>query len=556
MSIDGINDSGSTVTVFVSTPFYYGDISMLNTKPLPLCGGCIHSRRAFLAGCAGCLGVAGTIPGLILPTSFAEENATDKKMTVRIIFSLHTPVQDRPDWPNVGFDFNPVMESTISMLKNGCKDIGFVASMAANPAETKAILDADAAAGNIDGYVVMQLNCWNKVMESTVNTGKPVLFTELMYAGSGGMLLYSASMLRAKKPNFAFMPSSRSADVVAAANCLLLTKGAGGLQAFVDAVTKIRVDAAAGVGEDMKCIEDKCDLLSTGDLLKELKTKKMLEFEKGWHDIVPQTKETLGIEIVHRPFTELNDLWEKADKDQAMEIVKRWKRTAAAVIDVQDDVLEQSARMYLAMQSCLKNHDACAITINCLGGFYGGHIHAYPCLGFYELLNEGLIGACECDTMSTLTMIVGTTLTKGRPGYISDPVMDVATKQIIYAHCVASNKPFGPQKALNPFTIMTHSEDRQGASVRSTLPVGYMTTTLEIAPGRKEILFHRAKTVANSTDDRACRTKIAAVPVGDFEKLFKEWDRWGWHRVTFYGDLKEPVFALADALGFNVIEET
>jgi hypothetical protein len=24
------------------------------------------------------------------------------------------------------------------------------------------------------------------------------------------------------------------------------------------------------------------------------------------------------------------------------------------------------------------------------------------------------------------------------------------------------------------------------------------------------------------------------------EKLFREWDRWGWHRVTFYGDLKEP----------------
>jgi hypothetical protein len=82
-----------------------------------------------------------------------------------------------------------------------------------------------------------------------------------------------------------------------------------------------------------------------------------------------------------------------------------------------------------------------------------------------------------------------------------------------------------------------------------------MTTSLEIRPNAKEILFHQAKTVANSTEDRACRTKIAAVPVGDFEKLFSEWDHWGWHRVTYYGDLKEPVFALADAIGFKVIEE-
>jgi hypothetical protein len=238
-----------------------------------------------------------------------------------------------------------------------------------------------------------------------------------------------------------------------------------------------------------------------------------------------------------------------------MEIVKRWKSNATAITGVPDETLEKSARMYLAMKQCLNNHDACAITVNCLGGFYGNHIQAYPCLGFHELLNEGLIGACECDTLSTLTMVVMTTLTKGRPGYISDPVMDVATKQIIYAHCVASNKPFGPQEASNPFTILTHSEDRHGASLRSILPVGYMTTTLEMDPQKKEILFHQAKSVCNSDEDRACRTKIACVPVGDFEKLFTEWDRWGWHRVTYYGDMKKPVFALADALGWKIIEE-
>jgi len=218
-------------------------------------------------------------------------------------------------------------------------------------------------------------------------------------------------------------------------------------------------------------------------------------------------------------------------------------------------VLQDSAAMYLAQKALLQKHGANAITINCLGGFYGKHIHAYPCLGFFELLNEGLIGACECDLRSTATMVAMTALTQGRPGYISDPVMDTAHRHIIYAHCVASNRVFGPQGAANPFTIMTHSEDRQGASVRSTLPAGYMTTTVEFAPERKEILFHRAKSVGNSTEDRACRTKLVAEPVGDFEKLFTEWDRWGWHRVTYYGDLKEPVYALAEALGWKVTEE-
>jgi hypothetical protein len=211
--------------------------------------------------------------------------------------------------------------------------------------------------------------------------------------------------------------------------------------------------------------------------------------------------------------------------------------------------------MYLAEKAVMKNHSANAITINCLGGFYGGHIHAYPCLGFHQLLSEGLIGGCECDTRSTATMVAVTTLTEGRPGYISDPVIDTAKRQIIYAHCVAHNRAFGPKGESNPFEILTHSEDRQGASVRSLLPVGYMTTSLEFDQTKKEVLMHRAKTVANDPDDRACRTKLCAEPVGDTEKLFTEWDQWGWHRVTFYGDLKEGVYSLADALGWKVVEE-
>jgi len=152
-------------------------------------------------------------------------------------------------------------------------------------------------------------------------------------------------------------------------------------------------------------------------------------------------------------------------------------------------------------------------------------------------------------------MVAFTLLTKGRPGYISDPVIDTAKRQIIYAHCVAANRAFGPSGRTNPFAIMTHSEDRQGASVRSIMPVGYMTTTLEVQPDRKEILFHRAKAIANDPDDRACRTKLCAEPVGDIEKLFTEWDRWGWHRVTFYGDLQEPARALADAVGWRLVTE-
>jgi hypothetical protein len=114
---------------------------------------------------------------------------------------------------------------------------------------------------------------------------------------------------------------------------------------------------------------------------------------------------------------------------------------------------------------------------------------------------------------------------------------------------------FGPSGPANPFEILTHAEDRRGASVRSFLPPGYMTSTLEIDPARREILFHRAKAVDNVVIDRACRTKLAGQVVGDMEKLFRFWDQYGWHRVTFYGDLRDPVRELAAALKLKFVEE-
>jgi len=521
------------------------------------CGCCSQSRRTFLSNCVKCVGAVGAFSGFIVPSMLAAESNVLKQKSdtkVRVVFILWEPLQTRATWPNAGFDFNPVMEKILNSLSAGCPRIEFAQSMVSSPEEAKKVIESDQAEGKIEGYLVLQLNNWTEGIKQVVESGKPVLYADFLYAGSGGFLTRTAGHIRSKADNFAHMSSGNFAHVVAAVNCFPLAKE-GGNKAFVDGVKKIRQKITASVKVNNKCLEDKLDLLSIEDLLKELKTKKVIAFE-GESSIRESTKATLGIEIIPLKFAELNELWEKADKDQAMGIVRRWKSSAVGIEDVSDETLEKSARMYLAMKQCLKNHDACAVTINCLGGFYGGQIQAYPCLGFHELLNEGLIGACECDMVSTVTEVVMTTLTKGRPGFISDPVMDVATRQIIYAHCVASNRPFGPKGPVNPFTIMTHSEDRKGASLRSTLPVGYMTTTLEMHPTRKEILFHQAKAVDNSTEDRACRTKLATVPVGDFEKLYTEWDRWGWHRVTFYGDLKNPVFALADKLGWKVVEET
>ena len=510
----------------------------------PGCAGCPRTfdRRHFLAGTAACALGTLAVPGQ-LPLR--------RRGKLRVVYALHAEQQPGPDWPNVGFDFVPVMRDIDAALRQGCTEFEFESSMATGAEQCKQLLAADEKSGDILGYIVVQLNCWNQVVQTLAASQKPVLYVDFQFGGSGGFLVYNAALLRAKSHIVGFVASSDLADLIAAANCFRVVAAGGSAAAFVAATAKARACATPAPGNP-PVRADALQCLSAEECARRLRETKLLAVrnQEGGDE-----GERMGIVVQRVPFAEVNDAWAAADADEARAVVDRWQRTATAVEGVDGKTLQASAAMYLGMKALLHKHHAQGITINCLGGFYGGHIHAYPCLGFHELNNEGLVGGCECDVRSATTMLAGNILTGGRPGFISDPVLDSSKRRIIYAHCVASNKAYGPKGPTNPFAILTHSEDRQGASVRSLLPTGGMTTTLEIEPAKKEVLLHRAVAVANDPDDRACRTKLCAEPVGDFEKLFAEWDQWGWHRVTFHGDLKAPVEALADALGYKVRAE-
>jgi len=520
--------------------------------------GCCASRRRFLA--AGCGLCAASVLSLSRPkpAGAADElsrpaaQSGARRPRVRLIFACFTIKQERPTWPHIGYDFTADIQRVTAALGRLCPQVEFLPTVCHGPEHAKKLLGA-AEADRIDGYLVYQMNNWVQVMQTIVAAGKPTLVADFLFAGSGGFLVYTAGLRRANK-DFSVVASSRIEDLAEAAKCFtVLTKG-GSTADFVAACDRTRRHCTPS-GQSGPCKDDPLQVADPGKCLEAMKRAKMITVGGRMQNLAAEIERRLGIRVIGVDFKELAAACQSADRDKARELAARWKSAARAVtLDDADATLEQSARMYLAQKAVLEKHEAEAITINCLGGFYGGHLQAYPCLGFVELLNAGLVGACEADLVSTATMIAMKHLV-GRPGYISDPVLDTSKRQIIYAHCVASTKAFGPAGPSNPFEILTHAEDRRGAAVRSFLPAGYMTTTLEIHAGRQEILCHRAKAVDNVVMDRACRTKLAGEVVGDMDRLFTFWDQYGWHRVTFYGDLREPVQALAAALKFKFVEE-
>lgn len=456
------------------------------------------SRRGFLA-CSG----AAFFSRLALADSFDSAALLPRtKAKVRLIFAH--PVPERQGWPYQHYDYEGRKKMYLEKLSAACPEIDFLPATVGTAEEATAAL---AAGGDVDGYLVYILGIPSDVRPIALS-GRPVILVDDLYGGTGQFLGAYPQALAQGKP-VAGVSSSRLGDVAEAAN------------AFV--------------------------------AIRKMKASTLLDITDRDLGQSPAVYErNMGVKIQPVPVADFNGAYEAADRQLGDRWAEFWTRHAEKTLEPDAAELKKSGAMYIGMRNLLARHKAQGIAVDCLRLFYSNQMHAYPCLGFFQMNNDGLVGACEADLQSAATMLVMTYLT-GRPGYISDPVIDTAKNQIIYAHCVAPSKVYGPRGPENPYHIRDHSEDRKGAAVRSLLPTGEMTTSLKFLPDQKLVVIHRAKTVENIDDDRACRTKIAAEP-RDARALMKGWKH-GWHRVTVYGDWQVQVENLAALMGFRVEEE-
>lgn len=506
------------------------------------------SRRAFLSRCAACVGCAASLSWL--PSRAHSAPPTAGKPKIRLVFCETT--NDKPIWPNIGYDFEPPRTQLLHALTEGCPDIQLLpVQVMDKPQHADEVLQKD---GEVDGYLVcVQGLGWENDIVKLCSTGKPTLLVDHLFGGSGLFLTRLPQIVLAGKP-VDWVSSANVQDVVASARQFgLLASGqsAAEVVSAFRATRRQRTPAAT----DWTCRVDHVPAPNFATALDELRRTKLLVVGGGWggDPFRKATHDLLGIQLVPIEFEELAAAYKTVKDDDVRPVSERWTKRAQEVVEPTAEEVHKSAGMYLAMTQLIAKHGARGISINCLGGFYGGHMQAYPCLGFSQLNDDGLVGGCEADQMSAVTMATMGVLV-GRPGYISDPVIDTSKNAIVYAHCVAMTKPFGTNGEANPYRIRSHSEDRRGASMQSLLPDGCLTTTLEIDPVSRQVLFHQAKTIGNNPSDLACRTKLEAVVKGDLEKLVENW-RMGWHRVTFYGDHKDTVTELCERLQLKLIEE-
>jgi len=499
-------------------------------------------RRSFVKGCGIALATAGWAVSGISPAG----EPKDRPVRVGLVF-LSRPGSS---WPHPKFDVEAREKKILKLLRVGCPGIEFVPVAVRSSGD---ILKAVSMKDQVDGYLVYVVTLtWPLTGAITAigKLGKPMVVADEYLGGSGVFLVGYSRLCREGIPACG-VSTTRMSDLVAVARCFADLKPSTTPEAFAQKCQKVYRKTFAPVGE-MKCIADPVKLTDIGRGVSRFKKSRFLIVGRGRSG---QEQDFLGAKGIYIGFDEFNAFYDQVDRQRAAEWADRWTKKADKVVEPTPEWIHKAGAVYLATLELLKRYDTDTVTMNCLGGFGAGQLAAYPCLGFMQLLNDGGHGVCEAMPDDTLSMLMARILT-GRPSYVSDPVLDTAKNQIVYAHCVATTKAFGPEGPSNVYRIRTlHDLDPRGTCAQSFLPVGYMTTSFRTNFARKTMIIHQAKSVGNLDAARGCRTQLVGEVRGDIGKLFDQWDRFGWHRVTVYGDVKEPLVEFGKALGLAVIEE-
>jgi len=376
------------------------------------------------------------------------------------------------------------------------------------------------------GYVVFILNCIAGFVRPIFFSGKPTIAIAETYGGSGELLLEYSRALKNKLP-------------------------------IVGVVSRNVADE--GVLRKIGLLETMFKLKKTKALFIVSPSEKYLlslEYPLSIHlySALRDIQAIAGITpVVLNAKDFISEYYNVVDEAEARKIAEKWVKEASENLEPDFSEVVKSAKLYIAMKNAAKDYEANMVAIDCIVLRNTGILDAWPCLGFMELWNDGIMPVCEADPYSAVAILIGKYLA-GVNGFVVDVAVDMLKNEVIYYHCYAPLNPHGIPREKYPYTITTAHLGVKHASVSVKLPVNETVTAVGLIPDERVFVIHTAEIVNVEYSNYACSVKL--VGKANVKAISKKWPwKSGWHRVILYGDLRNELKELATLLGLKVLEE-
>jgi len=273
----------------------------------------------------------------------------------------------------------------------------------------------------------------------------------------------------------------------------------------------------------------------------QMKNTRILMLRKAGKDVTLKPWGTVIHPIDRRRFAEELKKVEATDEVRAM--AELYAKNAAKIVEPSKEEILTAAKNYFACRRLMQAEGCHGITIACLGW------KDPVCMAFSRLLDEGIVGGCECDLNAVTSELLSIHLL-GRPGFIQDPSPNTVNNTFIGAHCTSPTRLDGieaPYRA--PYWLRSY-HTRTGCSMQVLWPVGKEVTVLQANARGGGIWVGTGRVRSNipQPPTGCCRTAVEL----ELDNVADTRDVKGFHQLFLLGRHERTLRAYAKLAGIPI----
>lgn len=193
------------------------------------------------------------------------------------------------------------------------------------------------------------------------------------------------------------------------------------------------------------------------------------------------------------------------------------------------DELKGALKVYHALERVIDIHDLQGFTIRCFDLL--SSIRTTACLGLSLFNEKGVVGSCEGDEASMLSMYI---LNKviGQTGFQANPSrVDISKNEIVFAHCTL------PLNMANGYELTTHYESDMGVAIKGKMKEGKVTV-FKLSNDLRHYYLEEGEIIGNLSEKNLCRTQIL-IKLDDVRYFLTS--PYGNHHIIVYGSHKNTI---------------
>ena len=205
--------------------------------------------------------------------------------------------------------------------------------------------------------------------------------------------------------------------------------------------------------------------------------------------------------------------------------------------DYDKDELNKAFKLHQAILKIKDEYKLDGLTIRCFSLL--DKLSTTACLSLAILNKDKIIGTCEGDVPTMITMHILNKIT-GQTGFQANPSrIDVKSNKMVLAHCTL------PLDMTKEYKLDTHFESGIGVALRGKLKEDVITI-FKLSRNLKDYYVSSGKILRNLSEDNLCRTQIEIEVDKDIEYFLTR--PYGNHHVIIYGDYQKEIKEYMDNL--------